>query len=53
MFTIGNYLELSHAILSYKPEDYQNNLMAYHQRYNNITSAELYKNLLNSTKVSL
>jgi glycosyltransferase involved in cell wall biosynthesis len=46
MFTMGNYLELAHAITSYRKENYESNLQAYHVNYNIKTSSELYKNLL-------
>ncbi|MFI5334865.1 MAG: hypothetical protein ACHQT8_06885 [Chlamydiales bacterium] len=46
MFSIGNYLELAQAILTYQPEHYASHLQAYHKKYNIHTSAELYKKLL-------
>lgn len=46
MFSIGNYLELAHAILSYRKDNYTPHLMKYHEKFNIHTSAELYKKLL-------
>ena len=33
MFTIGNFMELAHAIISYKKTDYSSHLMDYHKNY--------------------
>jgi glycosyltransferase involved in cell wall biosynthesis len=46
MFSIGNYMELANAILSFNPSAYTDNLKAYHERYNIHTSAHLYQKLL-------
>lgn len=45
MFTIGNFIELAHAIMSYEKTDYCSHLMEYHKRYNINTSINLYKQL--------
>ncbi len=49
MFSIGNYLELANAILSYHQADFSENLKAYHNKYNIRTSVELYKKLISLT----
>lgn len=49
MFSIGNYLELSHAILNYDVNDYKNDLKKYHLTYNINTSARLYQKLLSGS----
>ncbi len=46
MFTIGNYLELAHAIQSYRKDDYEKSLIQYNKRYNIHTNAELYAKLV-------
>lgn len=50
MFTIGNYLELSNAILSHSLSDYSSALEEYHSKYNINTSVELYRKLLSENK---
>ena len=50
MFTIGNFIELAHAIMSYKRTDYRSSLMEYHKRYNVNTSVNLYKQLFQITE---
>lgn len=45
MFTIGNFMELANAIMSYKKTDYSSHLMEYHKKYNINTSVNLYKRL--------
>jgi glycosyltransferase involved in cell wall biosynthesis len=46
MVTVGNYLELAQAILSYRESEYKNNLKEYCSKYNINTSAHLYHQLL-------
>lgn len=45
MFTIGNFMELAHAIMSYEKTDYLPYLMEYHKKYNINTNIKLYKQL--------
>lgn len=46
MFSIGNYLELAQAILSYRIENYESALDNYNKKYNIQTSTALYRKLL-------
>ncbi len=46
MFSIGNYMELANAILSFNPSAYADNLKTYHEKYNIRTSVLLYQKLL-------
>jgi glycosyltransferase involved in cell wall biosynthesis len=46
MFAIGNYLELSQAIVSYSESEYKGNLSDYNSKYNINTSVGLYQKLL-------
>lgn len=51
MVTVGNYLEMSQAILSYQESDYKDNLKNYLFKYNINTSARLYHQLLSGIAV--
>ncbi|MFI5344033.1 MAG: hypothetical protein ACHQUC_07425 [Chlamydiales bacterium] len=46
MFSLGNYLELAQAIISYRESDYKDNLKNYLAKNNINTSARLYHQLL-------
>ncbi len=46
MFSLGNYLELAQAIISYRESDYKESLNDYWSKYNINTSARLYHQLL-------
>lgn len=46
VFSIGNDIELSNAILNYKEIDFSENLKKFHQKFNIQTSTNLYNNLL-------
>lgn len=53
MFTIGNFIELAHAIMSYEKTDYSSHLMEYHKKYNINTSINLYKQLFQISKQTI
>ncbi len=44
-FSIGNYLELAHAIQAYRPSAYREKLREYHQNYNPKTNGNFYKKI--------
>ena len=46
MFSIGNYIELADAILSYDKTKFDSGLNNYHNKYNIHTSGVLYRDLL-------
>lgn len=50
MFSIGNYMELANAILSYNSSNYSENLKNYHNKYNIHTSSALYQQLLSQNR---
>ncbi|MDR2540191.1 MAG: hypothetical protein LBC45_06425 [Chlamydiales bacterium] len=52
-FTIGNFIELAHAIMSYKKTDYIPCLREYHKKYNINTSINLYKQLFQISKQAI
>ncbi|MBS0648440.1 MAG: glycosyltransferase [Verrucomicrobia bacterium] len=51
MFSIGNYLELAQAILSYGKSTYSAQINAFHTQYNIQTSVQLYRQLLSGEKI--
>jgi glycosyltransferase involved in cell wall biosynthesis len=48
MFTIGNYMELAHAILHYSPSTYQHHLEKYWAKYNIGSNMHLYRTLISN-----
>ncbi len=52
MFSLGNYLELGRAIISYRESDYRDNLKEYYSNYNINTSARLYHQILSEKDVN-
>ncbi len=51
MFSIGNYLELANAILTYRKSEFSADLDAYNKKYNISTSCRLHQKLLSPGSV--